>query len=205
MTGLPIARAAQSSASRASPTSPTSPRTILVFGDSLSAGHGIAKEAAWPTLLARRLQDQRLDYSVVNASISGETSAGGRTRLDAALDKYKPSIVIIALGSNDGLRGLPVATLRDNLNAMIDSAGRSKARVLLVGQRIPPNYGAYAESFQKVFGDVAKDKKVALIGFLLEGVGARADYFQADNLHPNAAAQPILLDTVWRGLVPLLK
>ena len=200
--GWPIARAAQP---RAASTAPTTPRTILVFGDSLSAGHGIATEAAWPTLLARRLENQRLDYSVVNASISGETSAGGRARLDALLDKVKPSIVIIALGSNDGLRGLPVSTLRDNLRAMIDSATRAKARVLLVGQRIPPNYGPYATSFAQVFGDVAREKKVALVDFLLEGVGTRTEYFQADNLHPTAEAQPILLDTVWRGLAPLLK
>ena len=201
-TGLSIAHAAQS---RAPSGTATLPRTILVFGDSLSAGYGIAKDAAWPMLLARRLENERLDYSVVNASISGETSAGGRARLDTALSDYKPAIVIIALGSNDGLRGLPIATLRDNLTTMIDSATRTKARVLLIGQRIPPNYGPYAVSFGQVFGDIAKTKKVALVDFLLEGVVARPDLFQADNLHPTAAAQPILLDTVWHGLAPLLK
>ena len=180
-------------------------RNILVLGDSLSAGYGIAKDAAWPALLAKRLESKRSDYSVINASISGETTAGGRARLDAALDKYSPSIVIIALGSNDGLRGLPIGTIHANLAAMADQALQKKARVLLVGQRMPPNYGAYAAQFGKVFGDVAQEKKVALAAYLLEGVATRAELFQADNMHPTAEAQPLLLETVWRGLAPLLK
>ena len=180
-------------------------RTILVFGDSLSAGYGIRQDDAWPALLAQRLQQKRFDYNVVNASISGETSSGGRSRLPAALDKHSPAVVIIALGANDGLRGLPVATLRDNLTAMTASAQQKKARVLIVGQRLPPNYGAYAQQFDKVFGEVAKARKAALVDFLLEGIADQPRFFQADNLHPTREAQPRLLDNVWPGLEPLLK
>ena len=180
-------------------------RTILVFGDSLSAGYGIPQDAAWPSLLTKRLQERKLDYNVVNASISGETTSGGRSRLDAALDKHAPHIVIIALGSNDGLRGLPVSTLRSNLLAMTDSAQKKKARVLLIGQRLPPNYGAYAEQFHASFSEVAKARKTAFVDFLLDGVATQPQLFQADNLHPTAEAQPMLLDTVWQGLAPLLK
>ncbi len=180
-------------------------QTILVFGDSLSAGYGIRQDAAWPALLAKRLQAKRLDYSVVNASISGETTSGGRTRIDAALARHSPQVVIVALGANDGLRGLPVAQLRDNLTAIVASAQKSKARVLLVGQRIPPNYGRYAIQFHDTFGEVAKARKTALVDFLLEGVATDAQLFQADNLHPTAEAQPLLLNNVWRGLAPLLK
>ena len=180
-------------------------RTILVFGDSLSAGYGIRQDDAWPALLAQRLQQKRLDYNVVNASISGETSSGGRARLPAALDKHSPAIVIIALGANDGLRGLPIATLRDNLATMTASAQQKKARVLIVGQRLPPNYGAYAQQFDKVFGEVAKARKAALVDFLLDGIADQPQLFQADNLHPTREAQPRLLDNVWPGLEPLLK
>ena len=180
-------------------------RTILVFGDSLSAGYGIAQEAAWPALLGKRLQEKRLDYSVVNASISGETTSGGRTRLEPALAKFAPQVVIIALGANDGLRGLPITTLRDNLQAMVDSAKRNKARVLLVGQRLPPNYGAYADQFHAAFGKVASANKTAFVDFLLAGVAMQPELFQSDNLHPTAEAQPRLLDNVWPSLEPLLK
>ena len=180
-------------------------RTILVFGDSLSAGYGIRQDAAWPSLLAKRLQERKLDYSVVNASISGETTSGGRARLEDALNKHSPGIVIIALGSNDGLRGLPVATMRQNLQAMTDAAQKRKARVLIVGQRLPPNYGPYANQFHQAFGEVAKARKTAFVEFLLNGVALTPELFQPDNLHPTAAAQPRLLDNVWRGLEPLLK
>ena len=178
---------------------------ILVFGDSLSAGYGIRQDAAWPSLLEKRLRENRFDYSVANASISGETTSGGRVRLAGVLDKESPDIVIIALGSNDGLRGLPVAAMRDNLLAMTDSAQKKKARVLIVGQRLPPNYGPYATQFHAVFGEVAKAKKTAYVDFLLDGVALTPELFQADNLHPTAAAQPRLLDNVWRGLEPLLR
>ena len=180
-------------------------RNILVFGDSLSAGYGIPQEAAWPSLLAKRLEQKRLDYSVTNASISGETTSGGRTRLAAALDKAQPAVVVIALGANDGLRGLPVKTMRDNLAAMAEAAQKKNARVLIVGQRLPPNYGPYATQFHEAFAAVAKEKKTALVDFLLDGVATRPELFQADNLHPTAEAQPMLLETVWQGLAPLLK
>lgn len=180
-------------------------RNILVFGDSLSAGYGIPQDAAWPSLLAKRLEQNRLDYSVTNASISGETTSGGRTRLAAALDKTQPAVVVIALGANDGLRGLPVKTMRDNLAAMAEAAQKKNARVLIVGQRLPPNYGPYATQFHEAFAAVAKEKKTALVDFLLDGVATRPELFQADNLHPTAEAQPMLLDTVWQGLAPLLK
>ena len=180
-------------------------RTILVFGDSLSAGYGIRQDLAWPALLAKRLQERQLDYNVINASISGETTSGGRSRLNAALSKYTPSIVIIALGSNDGLRGLPIATMRDNLNAMTESAQKKNAKVLIVGQRLPPNYGNYAAQFQNAFSDVAKQQNAALVAFLLEGIATEPKLFQADNLHPTAEAQPLLLDNIWRELEPLLK
>ena len=180
-------------------------RTILVFGDSLSAGYGIRQDLAWPALLAKRLQERQLDYNVINASISGETTSGGRSRLNAALSKYTPSIVIIALGSNDGLRGLPISTMQDNLNAMTESAQKKNTKVLIVGQRLPPNYGNYAAEFQNAFSDVAKQQNAALVAFLLEGIATEPKLFQADNLHPTAEAQPLLLDNIWRELEPLLK
>ena len=180
-------------------------RNILVFGDSLSAGYGIPQDAAWPSLLAKRLKQERLDYSVANASISGETTSGGRTRLAAALEKSEPAVVVIALGANDGLRGLPIKTMRDNLAAMAGAAQKKNARVLIVGQRLPPNYGPYATQFHEAFAAVAREKKTALVDFLLDGVATRPELFQADNLHPTAEAQPMLLETVWQGLAPLLK
>ena len=180
-------------------------KNILVFGDSLSAGYGIRQDAAWPALLGRRLQEKNLDYKVVNLSISGETTSGGRARIDAALDRHSPRVVIVALGANDGLRGLPLPQLRDNLTAIVASAQKKNARVLLVGQRIPPNYGSYAAQFHATFGEVAKARKTALVDFLLDGVATQAQLFQADNLHPTAEAQPLLLDNIWRGLAPLLK
>lgn len=187
------------------PMSALAARTILIFGDSLSAGYGIRQEAAWPVLLEKRLQERQLDYSVVNASISGETSSGGLSRLPAAITRHSPRIVVIALGSNDGLRGLPIATLNNNLGAMVDMALKANARVLLVGQRLPPNYGAYAAEFERTFAEIARSRRIARVNFLLEGIAARRELFQADNLHPTAEAQPILMETVWKALEPLLK
>ncbi|RLJ65374.1 arylesterase [Sulfurisoma sediminicola] len=180
--------------------------TILVFGDSLSAGHGLANGQAWPSLLTQRLQAGKSPYSVVNASISGETSAGGRTRLPAALERTRPAVVVIALGANDGLRGLPVKQLRENLVAMARACKAQKARVLLVGMRLPPNYGAaYTEEFDHAFAMVAKQEKLPLLPFLLEPVASDRANFQPDGLHPVAAAQPKILDHVWPALKPLLK
>lgn len=179
--------------------------TILVFGDSLSAGYGIRQDAAWPALLDRKLSAERADYSVANASIAGETTAGGRSRLGAALRTHRPKIVVIALGANDGLRGLSLEAMAENLSAMIDLAARSGARVLLIGMRLPPNYGDYANAFSKVFAAVARQKKVPLVPFLLDGIADQPAFFQADALHPTAAAQPRILDTVVRELAPLLR
>jgi acyl-CoA thioesterase-1 len=180
--------------------------TILVFGDSLSAGYGIAVKQSWPSLLAERLQAEQLPYTIVNASISGETTAGGRSRLPAALKQHRPVIVILALGANDGLRGLPLAEVRANLTQMVQAAKASGARVLLAGMRLPPNYGPdYTRDFNALFAVVAKQEKVALLDFLLEAIAADDAAFQPDRLHPTAAAQPKILDHVWQSLRPLLK
>ncbi len=183
----------------------TGGKVILVFGDSLSAGFGIRQDAAWPALLQQRLSEKRLDYSVINASISGETSSGGRSRIGDALARHKPSILILALGANDGLRGLPLAGLRDNLASIVAAAGKSRTRVLLVGMRLPPNYGPYADAFAQSFSDVAKTARLPLVPFLLDGIAEQPELFLADGLHPTAAAQPRLLDNVWDGLEPLLR
>jgi acyl-CoA thioesterase-1 len=180
--------------------------TVLVYGDSLSAAYGLPQELSWPQLLARRLGDQGYDYKVANASISGETTLGGATRIDEALKKYRPDAIVLALGANDGLRGQSLDAMRRNLEAMIDAARRERAQVLLVGMRLPPNYGmSYAEKFQRTFAEVAKAKRVPLVPFLLEGFGEDRALFQGDGLHPTAQAQPRILDTVWPGLRPLLK
>lgn len=180
-------------------------KNILVMGDSLSAGYGIRPEQAWPSLLAKRLSEQASDYSVVNLSISGETSAGGLSRLTPALRQHKPAVVIIVLGANDGLRGLPLSQMQDNLGKMVDASRRAGARILLIGMRLPPNYGIYAQQFQHSFDQLAQSRKTALLPFLLEPVAAQSTLFQADNLHPTAEAQPLLLNHLWPTLRPLLK
>ena len=183
-----------------------SDRTILVFGDSLSAAHGIRPEQGWVTLLAARLKAQGYGYEVVNASVSGETSSGGLERLPRALKLHQPGIVILELGANDGLRGLPLGSARDNLAQMVRLAQASGARVLLVGIRMPPNYGRrYADDFVRVFPDVANQYHLPLVPFLLAGVALDPELMQEDGLHPNARAQPQLLDNVWPYLKPLLK
>ena len=177
-----------------------------MFGDSLSAAYGIAAQRGWVALLAERLERERLDYSVVNASISGETTAGGRSRLPEALARHKPSILVLELGANDGLRGLPVAEMRKNLETMIRQAKKAGAQVLLVGMRMPPNYGPeYEREFAAAFGALAKQQRTALVPFLLEGLAEDLGKFQPDRIHPTAEAQPILLDNVWKALRPLLR
>ena len=179
---------------------------ILVWGDSLSAGYGIKDSESWPALLQSRLEKLGLDATVVNASISGETSAGGRSRLPAALARHKPAVVVIALGANDGLRGLPLKMMGDNLTAMIDASREAGAKVVLVGMRLPPNYGpAYTTKFQNTFDEVAAASKVPLVPFLLEGIATEPALFQADGIHPVAEAQFNLLDNVWPALKPLLR
>jgi len=179
--------------------------TLLVLGDSLSAAYGIPRDAGWVHLLSQRLRDQKSPYQVVNASVSGETSGGGLTRLPALLATHRPRLLILALGANDGLRGLPPLQTARNLENIIALTEKQGSKVLLVGMRLPPNYGAsYTGKFQAVFSEVAKKRKVPLVPFLLEGIASQAERFQADGLHPTAQAQPQLLETVWRGLAPLL-
>ena len=178
---------------------------ILVYGDSLSAGFGIAVSQSWPALLGQRLKASGSPLTVTNASISGETTAGGRARFAATLIQFKPAVVILALGANDGLRGLPVAVMQDNLAFMVSLAKKRGARVMLVGMHLPPNYGPkYTQEFDAAFRDLAKREKVALLPFLLEPIAFDQDAYQADGLHPTAAAQPKILDHVWNALKPLL-
>ncbi len=180
---------------------------ILVFGDSISAGYGLARvEQGWVELLKTRLNAQGYGYQVVNASVSGETTAGGLARLPRALSLHHPKILILELGANDGLRGLPVAQMRANLTQMIDLAAAAGAKTLLLGMRMPPNYGPeYTEQFRLVFSDLARDKKLPLVPFLLDKIALSANLLQEDNLHPNELGQPILLDNVWPALQPLLR
>lgn len=181
-------------------------KTVLVLGDSLSAGYGLARDAGWVSLLKERLRNEHVDADVVNASISGETTSGGRTRLPPLLQKYRPSVVVIELGANDALRGLPLDATEANLVAMADAARKAGAKPLIVGMQIPPNYGRdYAQRFAQTFRSVAQQSGSALAPFLLAHVAEKPELFQPDGLHPTSAAQPTLLDNVWPYLAPLLK
>ena len=180
--------------------------TILVWGDSLSAGYGLRPRQDWPTLLQTRLEREGFRHTVINGSVSGETSSGGRSRLPAALDRHAPDLLILELGANDGLRGLPPRLLAENLAAMIEVARSRGARVLLVGMQMPPNYGpAYTQRFEQTFADVARKHKVPLVPFLLDGFADRHELFQSDGIHPTAEAQELIVDTVWKQLVSMLK
>lgn len=180
--------------------------TILVFGDSLSSAYGIERSRGWATLMQQRLDEKRFNYKIVNSSISGETTAGGASRLAGALATHRPAIVIIALGANDGLRGLSLDAMRVNLETMVRSSRKSGARVLLVGMRLPPNFGPeYTEKFQQVYRDIAARERVPSVPFLLEGFAEKPEFFQPDGIHPSVPAQALVLENVWRGLVPLLK
>lgn len=180
-------------------------KTILVLGDSLSAEYGLARASGWVALLEQRLKTKKINALVINASISGDTTSGGKTRLDALLKKYHPAVLIIELGGNDGLRGLSIRASEDNFQAMIHAAKKSGAKVLLAGMQIPPNYGRdYADRFAALFPKLAKETKSALVPFLLTGVADRPELFQSDRIHPNAQAQPIMLDNVWPYLIALL-
>ncbi|HSG59247.1 MAG TPA: arylesterase [Woeseiaceae bacterium] len=174
------------------------PPTILIFGDSLSAGYGIEVDQSWVTLLQARLGEQGYEHRVVNASISGETSEGVAARIDAALETFSPALVILELGGNDGLRGFPPGRMRANLDTVITKSAVSGADVVMLGIRIPPNYGQrYTEAFENVFRELADEHGIPWIEFFLEGVALDAELMQADGIHPNAAAQPILLDNAW--------
>lgn len=178
-------------------------KNILVFGDSLSAGFGIAREAAWPNLLQQELRKSNTQFVVVNASISGETTSGGVRRIAPLFAQHQPAIVIIELGANDGLRGSSLVEMRKNLSVLIEQSHQINAKILLVGMRLPPNYGkVYVDEFQNTFAQLAKKYRVAFVPFLLEGVSAQQ--FQADNLHPNAEAQTRIMDNVMKSLKPLL-
>jgi acyl-CoA thioesterase-1 len=185
----------------AAPAAPT----LLVVGDSISAGYGLPGGTGWVNLLSARLKERHYPYAVVNASISGDTTAGGRARLPALLTQYRPVIIVIELGGNDGLRGGDLKAARDNLDAMVAAAKRAGAKVLLIGIRIPPNYGSvYTREFDAMFTATAAAQKVPLVPFLFEGFAERNDMFQPDRIHPTVAAQPMLLDNVWTYLQPLL-
>lgn len=183
----------------------SAPRNIVVLGDSLSAAYGIKSEQGWVNLLSQRLASEGYGYKVVNASVTGETTQGGLSRLPRALELHKPEIVIIELGGNDGLRGLQLAASRENLQRSITLAKKAGARVLLVGMMIPPNYGPrYTEEFRRMFGALAKQNSVAVVPFLLEGVALDPELMQNDGIHANAKGQPRMLDNLWPSLKPLL-
>lgn len=181
-------------------------QTILVFGDSLSAGYGLPQDAGWVRLLERQLKRDRLGYRVVNASISGETTLGGRNRIGAALEEHQPAVVIVQLGANDGLRGNAIEDTRRNLIAIVEACRKSRARVVVVGMRIPPNYGpVYTRRFEALFTEVARQQNASLVPFMLQGFAEKRELFQSDGIHPNIEAQPRILDNIYRRLRPLLK
>ncbi len=180
--------------------------TVLVLGDSLSAGYGLEPGQGWVSLLQQRLEQRGLEHTVVNASISGDTTAGGLARLDAALDQHRPDWLLLQLGANDGLRGLPLEAMQRNLDEMVMRAAQRGIKVVLIGMQIPPNYGrVYTERFATVYQELAAQHQLPLVPFLMERVALDPALIQADQLHPNAAAQPLLLDTVWPLLEPLLR
>jgi acyl-CoA thioesterase-1 len=178
---------------------------IVIFGDSLSAAYGIPQHEGWVALLQQRLNQKKPGYQVINASISGETTSGGLSRFEDTLKLHKPNIVLIELGGNDGLRGLSAVETSNNLEVMIQQAKKAKAKVLLIGMKIPPNYGLkYSQQFSENYQNLAKKHGVALVPFLLDGVAGKPDLIQADGLHPTAAAQPQLVENVWATLIKML-
>jgi acyl-CoA thioesterase-1 len=188
------------------PAAYSASKTLLVLGDSISAEYGLPRDSGWVSLLQTRLSDDKLQVSVVNASISGETTAGGLTRLPALLQQHKPAVLIIELGGNDGLRGLSLAATQSNLREMIKSADRIGARVLLLGMRVPPNYGPdYSKRFAAMYQGLARERNVKLVPFLFAGLEDTERFFQQDRIHPNQRAQAVMLDNVWPSLRSLLK
>ncbi len=184
----------------------SAPKTVLVLGDSLSAEYGLVRGTGWVALLESKIKAENFNAQIINASISGDTTSGGESRLPALLKKHRPSVVVIELGGNDGLRGLPLSTVEANLRTMIATAKNARAKVLLIGIRLPPNYGRkYGAQFAEMYGKVARDTKSALVPFLLNGFADRPDMFQTDGIHPKAEAQSIMLDNAWPHLKPLLK
>ena len=182
------------------------PYTLMVFGDSLSAAYGIEEESGWVTLLTNRIEDEDWPYRVINGSISGETTTGGLVRLPAMLDSYQPDLVILELGGNDGLRGLPLATLKQNLLKMVDLVEASGGKILLTGIQIPPNYGPrYTVPFFRIYGELAEERSLALVPFLIEGIPQQPELMQNDGIHPKAEAQFMIVENVWPFLEPMLK
>ncbi len=185
---------------------PAHAATLMVLGDSLSAGHGLPPGKGWVELLAERLKKQGSDDVVINASISGDTTAGGLSRIDNALARHHPDILLLELGANDGLRGLSLSAMKDNLNSIIDRAQNADVTVVLIGMHMPPNYGPrYTERFHSIYGELARERQLPLVPFLMEKVALEPSLMQADNFHPNADAQEHMLQTVWPVLEPLLK
>jgi acyl-CoA thioesterase-1 len=179
--------------------------TILVYGDSISAAYGMEKSKGWVNLLAKRIAIDRPHYKVVNASVSGETTGGGVTRLPKSLAFHQPDVLVLELGGNDGLRGYPISSIRDNLQIMIQQAKTSGAHVLLIGMVLPPNYGRrYTLAFEKIFSSLAEEHSLPFVPFLLEGVSTGKSLVQRDGIHPTVEAQPKLLDDVWPSLAPML-
>ncbi len=194
-----------SQADQATQTKNNSP-VILILGDSLSAAYRISQKSAWPTLLQQRLIEKQYPHKVINASISGETTSGGVSRTEHALSIHLPDIVVLELGANDGLRGLPIKQIKHNLSTIISKSNKSGAKVLLVGMQIASNYGIhYTQSFRDNYQSLAKEHQLALVPFLLEGVSENKELMQEDNLHPRATAQPIILDNIWPHLEPLVR
>jgi acyl-CoA thioesterase-1 len=190
----------------ASASAYSAPKTVLVVGDSLSAEYGLVRGSGWVALLEKKLKSEKIDAAIVNASISGETTSGGLTRLPALLAQHKPEMVVIELGANDGLRGLPVASAEANLRSMVTLAQKNRARVLLVGMRLPPNYGrAYTDKFSGMYKQVATELKAPLVPFMLEGVAQEPYMLQPDRLHPLATAHPIILANIWPTFSALIK
>jgi len=184
----------------------SAPKTVLVLGDSLSAEYGLSRGTGWVALAEQKLKQNNIDAVVVNASVSGETTSGGRSRLPALLAKHKPDLVVIELGANDGLRGLPVAAAKANLQAMNEAAAKANAKVMLIGMRMPPNYGRdYADKFFTMFGVLSKEIKAPLVPFMLDGVAEKPQLFQPDRLHPLAEAHPIILANIWPTLQKAIK
>jgi len=196
---------AVTSQAAAAPT-PTGKPVILIVGDSLSAGYGVAVNATWVALLERKLTNQGYGYRVVNASISGDTTGGALNRLPRALELHKPEIVVLELGGNDGLRGLPLKQVRANFETMLSQIKAQGAKPVLIGMRMPTNYGpAYADGFHALYGELAKQHDVPHLDFFLDNVALDPELMQSDGIHPTAKAQPILLDNIWPVLEPLLK
>lgn len=179
---------------------------ILIYGDSLSAAYGIPQQSGWPALLQKKLKDEGYQYDIVNASISGETTSGGLSRLKKTLETTQPAIIILELGANDGLRGLPLNAMTSNLTAMIEQMQKTRAKIILAGMKIPPNYGPqYTAGFAKSYQQLSERYKLSLIPFFLDNVAAQRDLLLQDGLHPNADGQIIMLENIWPHLQPLLK